>query len=144
LIETSGKPARRYTLGQGVEPPKRLRDDVFVQEAVGRADTLLTSGRAHLFDVVGDMWETLVAGEPLSDVQLARFTTLNSHVMGLCVEAVQLVFKATGGTAVYQKAPLDRCLRDVVTMNQHVIATLRTWEMSGRLLLGLDPLRWLF
>jgi alkylation response protein AidB-like acyl-CoA dehydrogenase len=144
LIETSGKPARRYTLGEGVEPPKRLRDDVFVQEAVGRADTLLTSGRAHLFDVVGDMWETLVADEPLSDVQLARFTTLNSHVMGLCVEAVQLVFKATGGTAVYQKAPLDRCLRDVLTMNQHVIATLRTWEMSGRLLLGLDPLRWLF
>ena len=90
------------------------------------------------------MWETLVAGEPLSSVQLARFTTLNSHVMALCVEVVQLIFKATGGTAVYQKGPLDRCLRDVLTMNQHVIATLRTWEMSGRLLLGLDPLHWLF
>ena len=54
------------------------------------------------------------------------------------------MFKASGGTAVYQKGPLDRCLRDVLTMNQHVIATLRTWEMSGRLLLGLDPLQWLF
>ena len=54
------------------------------------------------------------------------------------------MFKASGGTAVYQKAPLDRCLRDVLTMNQHVVATLRTWEMSGRLLLALDPLRWLF
>jgi len=54
------------------------------------------------------------------------------------------VFKASGGTAVYQKGPLDRCLRDVLTMNQHVVATLRTWEMSGRLLLGLEPLRWLF
>ena len=108
---------------------------------VGR---LLTSARAHLFDVVGHMWESLVAGEPLSEVQLARFTTLNSHVIALCVEVVQLVFKASGGTAVYQKGPLDRCLRDVLTMNQHVVATLRTWEMSGRLLLGLDPLRWLF
>jgi alkylation response protein AidB-like acyl-CoA dehydrogenase len=144
LIEASGKPARRYTLGEGVEAPKRLRDDVFVQEAVGRADTLLISARAHLFDVVGDMWESLVAGEPLSEAQLARFTTLNSHVIALCVEVVQLVFKASGGTAVYQKGPLDRCLRDVLTINQHVVATLRTWEMSGRLLLGLDPLRWLF
>jgi alkylation response protein AidB-like acyl-CoA dehydrogenase len=144
LIEFSGKPARRYTLGDGVEDPKRLRDDVFVQEAAARADALLTSARAHLFDVVGDMWETLVAGEPLSDVQLARFTTLNSHVMALCVDAVQLVFKAAGGSAVYQKGPLDRCLRDVLTMNQHVVGTLRTWEMSGRLLLGLPPLRWLF
>jgi hypothetical protein len=90
------------------------------------------------------MWESLVAGEPLSETQLARFTTLNSHVIALCVEVVQLVFKASGGTAVFQKGPLDRCLRDVLTMNQHVVATLRTWEMSGRLLLGLDPLRWLF
>jgi alkylation response protein AidB-like acyl-CoA dehydrogenase len=144
LIETSGKPARRYTVGEGVEAPKRLCDDVFVQEAAGRADTLLTSARAHLFDVVGDMWESLVAGKPLSDVQLARFTTLNSHVTGVCVDAVQLVFKASGGTAVYQKGPLDRCLRDLLTMNQHVVGTLRTWEMSGRLLLGLQPLRWLF
>jgi alkylation response protein AidB-like acyl-CoA dehydrogenase len=144
LIETSGKPARRYTLGDGVETPKRLRDDVFVQEAVARADTLLTSARAHLFGVVGDMWESLVADEKLSDVQLARFTTLNSHVIALCADAVQLVFKASGGTAVYQKGPLDRCLRDVLTMNQHVVATLRTWEMSGRLLFGLEPLRWLF
>ena len=144
LIETSGKPARRYTLGEGVEPPKRLRDDVFVQEAAGRADTLLTSARAHLFDVVADMWDSLVAGEPLSEVQHARFTTLNNHVIALCVEVVQLVFKASGGTAVYQKGPLDRCLRDVLTMNQHVVATLRTWEMSGRLLFGLDPLRFLF
>jgi hypothetical protein len=90
------------------------------------------------------MWESLVAGAPLLETQLARFTTLNSHVIALCVEVVQLVFKASGGTAVYQKGPLDRCLRDMLTMNQHVVATLRTWEMSGRLLLGLDPLRWLF
>jgi hypothetical protein len=115
-----------------------------VQEAVGGADTLLILARAHLFDVVGDLWESLVADEPLSEAQLARFTTLNSHLIALCVEVVQLVFKASGGTAVYQKGPLDRCLRDVLTMNQHVVATLRTWEMSGRLLLGLDPLRWLF
>ena len=31
-----------------------------------------------------------------------------------------------------------------MTMNQHVVGTLRTYEMAGRLLLGLEPLRWLF
>jgi len=29
-------------------------------------------------------------------------------------------------------------------MNQHVIGSLRTYEIGGRLLLGLEPLRWLF
>ena len=54
------------------------------------------------------------------------------------------VYKAAGGSAVYRKGPLDRCLRDILTMNQHVVATSRTFEMAGRLLLGLEPIRWLF
>ena len=83
-------------------------------------------------------------GRQPSDKQIALFTSAYPHVVGVCVDVVQLVYKAAGGGAVYQKGPLDRCLRDVLTMNQHVIGTLRTYEMAGRLLLGLQPLRWLF
>ena len=145
LIATAaGKPARRYTLGEGVEAAKVLRDDVYVQDAVGRAETLLTSARAHVFDVVGDLWGSLLDGRQPTERQLALFTTLYPHSVGVCAEVVQLVYKAAGGSAVYQKGPLDRCLRDVLTANQHVVATARTYEMAGRLLLGLDPLRFLF
>jgi transposase len=52
-------------------------------------------------------------------------------------EAVELLYKARGGSAVYTSNVLDRCLRDVVTMNQHVINSLRAYAMGGRLLLGL-------
>jgi alkylation response protein AidB-like acyl-CoA dehydrogenase len=144
IESAAGKPARRYTLGDRLEAPKTVRDDVFVQEAVGRAETLLASARAYYFDVMGDLWNTLIGGGQPSDRQVALFTSVYCHVVGVCVEVVQLVYKAAGGTAVYQKGPLDRCLRDVLTMNQHVIGTLRTYEMAGRLLLGLQPLRWLF
>jgi indole-3-acetate monooxygenase len=138
------KPARRYTLGERIEAPKLLRDDVYIQDAVGRAETLLTSARAHALDVVGDLWASLLDGRQPTDRQLALFTTLTPHVFGICAEVVQHIYKAAGGTAVYQKGPLDRCLRDILTMNQHVVATARTYEMAGRLLLGLEPLRWLF
>jgi indole-3-acetate monooxygenase len=145
LIETAtNKTARRYTLGEHPEPAKMMRDDVFIQEVVGRAETMLTAARAHLFEVIGDLWGTLVGGNEPSPVQIARFTTLHTYIVGVCVDVVQLVFKAAGGTAVYQKGPLDRCLRDVLTMNQHIVGTLRTYEMAGRLLLGMEPLRWLF
>ena len=144
VIESAAsKPARRYTIGERIEAPKVLRDDVYVQEAVGRAETLLAAARAYYFDVMGDLWATLLAGQKPSERQLALFTTAYPHVVGVCVDVVQLVYKAAGGTAVYQKGPLDRCLRDVLTMNQHVIGTLRTYEMAGRSLLGLEPLRWL-
>ena len=144
VIESAAaKPARRYTVGERIEGPKKLRDDVYVQEAVGRAETLLSAARAYYFDVMGDLWATLVDGRQPSDKQIALFTTAFPHVVGVCVEVVQLVYKAAGGGAVYQKGPLDRCLRDVLTMNQHVIGTQRTYEMAGRSLLGLEPLRWL-
>jgi alkylation response protein AidB-like acyl-CoA dehydrogenase len=145
VIESAAaKPARRYTIGERIEAAKLLRDDVYVQEAVGRAETLLASARAYYFDVMGDLWVTLLNGRQPSERQLALFTSAYPHIVGVCVEVVQLVYKAAGGAAVYQKGPLDRCLRDVLTMNQHVIGTSRTWEMAGRLLLGLEPLRWHF
>ena len=145
LTETAaGKPARRYTVGERVEASKAFRDHVYVQDAVGRAETLLTSARAHVYDVVGDLWASLVYGRQLTERQLALFTTLYPHAVGVCVEAVQLIYKAAGGAAVYQKGPLDRCLRDILTMTQHVVGTTRTYEMAGRLLLGLEPLRFLF
>jgi hypothetical protein len=114
-----------------------MRDDAFVQEAVGRAETMLSSARAYQFEVIGDLWTTLVNGGGLTPTQVARFTTT------LRVDVAQLVCKAAGGSAVYQKGPFDRCIRDTLTMIQHGIGTLRTYEMAGRLLLGLEPLRWL-
>ncbi len=145
LIETATtRSARRCTLGDRLEPPKLLRDDVFVQESVAHADTMLASARAYYFDAMGELWATLVAGDPPSELQLARFTTAHAHVIGVCVEVVQLAYKTAGGTAAYAKGPFDRCLRDILTINQHVAGTLRTYEMAGRLILGLEPLRWLF
>jgi len=145
LVESAAaKPARRYTLGERIEAPKVLRDDVYVQEAVGRAETLLAAARAYYFDVMGDLWATLLDGRQPPERQLALLFSAYPHVVGVCVEVVQLVYKTAGGGAVYQKGPLDGCLRDVLTMNQHVIGTFRTYEMTGRLLLGLEPLRWLF
>jgi alkylation response protein AidB-like acyl-CoA dehydrogenase len=145
LVETSGrKPARRMMLGGRAEPVKMLREEVFVQEATGRAETMLGAARAYLFDVVDDLWTTLVDGRAPSPKQQARFIAAYGYVVGTCVEAVQTVFKASGGSAVYQNSPLDRCMRDVLTMNQHLMGSLKTYEMAGRLLLGLEPLRWMF
>src|SRR5712692_7488117 len=44
-----------------------LRERVIVQAQVGEAEALLRSGRALLFDIVEEMWETVLAAQPITE-----------------------------------------------------------------------------
>jgi alkylation response protein AidB-like acyl-CoA dehydrogenase len=58
LIETATKKsARRYSTGDHLEPPKLMRDDVFIQEAVGRAEVIFR-GHGRFLGVVGGWQRT--------------------------------------------------------------------------------------
>ena len=137
LIEAGQQPSRLTAIGGQAAPPRALRDEEFVQDAVGRAAAMLGAARAYLFSTIGDLWETLEAGREISLRQRADFQLVHMQVFAMCTEAVELLYKARGGSAVYTGNVLDRCLRDIVTMNQHVINSLRAYTMGGRLLLGL-------
>ena len=137
LIAAGPQPSRLTAIGGHAAPPRALREEEFVQDAVGRAAALLGAARAYLFATVGDLWETLEAGQEVSLRQSAEFQMVHTQVFAMCMEAVELLYKARGGSAVYTTNVLDRYLRDVVTMNQHVINSLRAYAMGGRLLLGL-------
>ena len=61
------------------------------------------------------------------------------HASSACTQAVELLYKASGGASVYAGHALDRRLRDIHTANQHAVVSLKTWEVTGRVLLGLEP-----
>jgi indole-3-acetate monooxygenase len=61
------------------------------------------------------------------------------HASTVCTQAVELLYKANGGSSVYTGNAFDRRLRDLQTVNQHAVVSLRTWEVMGRVLLGLEP-----
>jgi alkylation response protein AidB-like acyl-CoA dehydrogenase len=54
-------------------------------------------------------------------------------------QAVDLMFEAGGATSVYTSSPLERCFRDVHAAMQHIAVSSSSLELSGRVLLGLDP-----
>jgi alkylation response protein AidB-like acyl-CoA dehydrogenase len=116
-----------------------LRNEAWVQTAVARADTLLGGARGYLFDVLGDVWETLVQGDPLSLRQRARFRLALANTSTMCVEAVDLMYQAAGGSSVYATSPLDRMFRDAHTVHQHITNSPKVYEVAGQMLLGLEP-----
>ena len=116
-----------------------LGEEAHIQAAVGQAEALFGSARSYLFEVMGELWETLCAGDPLSPRQRARYRLSMTHLTGSCVRAVALMYKAGGGSSLYATHPLDRHFRDIHTLNQHVIVSQKTYQSAGRMFLGLEP-----
>ncbi len=133
------RPSRLTTINGELTEKRCLRDEVFVQDAVGKASASLTATRLYLYSVIGDVWQCIRNGQEPPPQLFAQFQTVNAHVYQTCTEIVESLFKARGGSAIYQGNPLERCLRDLLTMNQHVMNSLRSYSMGGRVLLGLPP-----
>jgi hypothetical protein len=56
-----------------------------------------------------------------------------------CTPAVELLYKANRDSSVFTGNTFDRRLRDIQSANQHTTVSLKTWEVIGRVLLGLEP-----
>jgi alkylation response protein AidB-like acyl-CoA dehydrogenase len=115
-----------------------LRDETYVQSTVAQAEASVSSARGFVFEAFGDLWNTLAAGDPPSLKQRARSRLAMVHASAACLQAVELLYKANGGSSVYAGNAFDRRLRDMQTANQHTVVSLKTWEVTGRVLLGLE------
>ncbi len=115
-----------------------LRDEVYVQTAIARAEAAVASARSYYLDVLGGIWATVNAGDEPSPEQRAAFRLAIVHSHTASLEAVELIYQAAGGSSVYAQSPLDHYLRDLHTINQHVVVGPRTYQTAGRVLLGLD------
>jgi alkylation response protein AidB-like acyl-CoA dehydrogenase len=116
----------------------RLAGRTTIQARVAQAEALAGSGRAYVREATRDAWDTVCRGEGLSPDQRAIYRLAIAQAMTNAVEAVDLMYSAGGATAIYAASRLDRCLRDVHTAAAHVWVAPDTYELAGRLLLGLD------
>jgi indole-3-acetate monooxygenase len=116
-----------------------LRDETYAQCTVAQAEAMVSSARGFVFEAFGDVWDALLTGALPSHKQRARARLAMVHASTACTQAVELLYKANGGSSVYSGNAFDRRLRDIQTTNQHTTMSLKTWEVTGRVLLGLEP-----
>ncbi len=131
-------PRKQVTMSMLTGKPVMLRDEAYAQTALARAEGLVDSAREYVFARLGDIWQTLLAGQQPTVKQRALYRIAIAQAHAACVEAVEGLFKAYGGGAVYSSSPFDRCLRDLLTINQHTMNSLKIFEVAGRVLLGFD------
>ena len=115
-----------------------LRDRAIVQTKIGEAEAILRSGRALLFDVVEDMWQTVLAARPVSERQRADLRLAMTHAAQSAGAATHMVCAAAGTTSIFTKSPLERYARDAEVVTRHNQLQFVNYEAVGRTILGLE------
>jgi alkylation response protein AidB-like acyl-CoA dehydrogenase len=132
LIELAGEKTPRGRTGRLCENPQ-------VQDAVGRADTILNAGRAGRTAMITELWNTLAAGEETTLEQRARCRMAAVHAADCAREAMDLVYRQGGSTSYRRESRLAECWRDLQVVGQAVTIMPEWYPIGGRVLLGMDP-----
>ncbi|MEO0605423.1 MAG: acyl-CoA dehydrogenase family protein [Myxococcota bacterium] len=117
---------------------RRLAESEHVQIRVATAEGNLAAARALAREAVGQAHERARTGDALTDTDRARLRLAATVSARAAVDAVQTAYDLAGGAAVWSHSPLQRHLRDVRVMSQHVMVGERTLRPVGRILMGLE------
>ncbi|AGC42584.1 hypothetical protein MYSTI_01236 [Myxococcus stipitatus DSM 14675] len=109
-----------------------------VQETVAEADAEVRAARAFLLEVIHATFDASTKG-PVSMRARADLRLAMTHGTRAAARAVDRVYEAAGGPAVFHTHALQRCLRDIHTLTQHAMVARPTLEITGGVLLGFDP-----
>jgi indole-3-acetate monooxygenase len=116
-----------------------LREDRGAQSRLAQAEALVGSARAFLFETVGRLWNSVLAGRGATTAERIAVRLASSHAVASGAQAVDLVYLTGGATSLYASSGLERAFRDVHAITQHIAVHPRVMETAGRVLFGLEP-----
>jgi 3-hydroxy-9,10-secoandrosta-1,3,5(10)-triene-9,17-dione monooxygenase len=119
---------------------RNLADFVTLQIHLAEASAIVDTARAVMLLDCDEATRIVGEGKVPALEQRARYRRDGAYAATLCTRAVDLLFRATGGGAIYARNPLQRAFRDIHAANAHYVLN---WDingaMFGRVLLGLSP-----
>lgn len=115
---------------------RTLAERATVQADLAQADANVRSARAFVAETVAGCWESAEEGQ-IGDEDRRLLRLAANNAVERSAAAVDLCYRAGGGTAVYRTSPLQRIFRDVHVATQHAMTAPRMMEPLGRMLFGL-------
>jgi 3-hydroxy-9,10-secoandrosta-1,3,5(10)-triene-9,17-dione monooxygenase len=119
---------------------RTLADFVTVQGHLAEAAAITDAARAVMLGDCDEATRLVGEGQVPSLERRARYRRDGAYAATMCTKAVDVLFQATGGGAIYARNPLQRAFRDVHAANAHYVLN---WDingaMYGRVALGLSP-----
>jgi indole-3-acetate monooxygenase len=107
------------------------------QAAVGEAEAALRAARALYYEAIEAAWAAAQQAAPVGESPRRGRRRAATPAGRASAEVARSMYDLGGGTAIYEDSPLQRRFRDAHAATAHFQVNPATWELAGRLLLGL-------
>lgn len=116
-----------------------LREQQTVQVHVGIAEATVRSARAYLHEVVAKAWNEAVETRELTFDTRVQLRLASTFAIKKSAEVVELLYRLAGTAAIARGGPIERRLRDMHAITQHIQGREDHFEGPGQYFLGLEP-----
>ncbi|MEX2080022.1 MAG: acyl-CoA dehydrogenase family protein, partial [Dehalococcoidia bacterium] len=116
-----------------------LRERPIYHLHLAEAEALVRSARSWVYESLQHLWDLARANQVASLDDRVDLALAAANASRSCRLAVEEMYLAAGGTANYRSSPLQRCLRDIHAVSQHIVTNPASWQANGAMLAGLTP-----
>lgn len=124
--------ASKRKLGSAVA----IRDEEWLHTEIGRAEIAVGQARAFYYEALDALWQEIIATGTPSRITQARAQAAQVGAWERCTPVVDAMYRAGGSSAIYSRGTLDRRLRDIHAMGQHITLHSDNVRQLGREFLG--------
>lgn len=113
-----------------------------VQVTLAECEADFNATRSAVYGAMNRQWDVLAAGGTLDDLtpeERAALSLSRLHAFRTARSIVMRLYDLMQTSAIYKPSPLDRWLRDTITMCQHVVAQDKILQSAGAHLLDRRP-----
>ena len=108
-----------------------------IQSEIAQLEASWRSARAYLMAEIVSVWdialnESQVPVERRADLRLAC-----THMTRTAADVCRVAYELGGGSALFLENELQRRFRDAYAATQHIVTAPATYELTGRVILGL-------
>lgn len=107
------------------------------QATLAEAEAKLRSARAFFYEAIGEAWAKTLAGDDLETAERAALRLAATHATRTSADVVRMMYDLGGGSSLFLSSPLQRRFRDAHAGTQHMMIAPQTYELTGRVLMGL-------
>jgi alkylation response protein AidB-like acyl-CoA dehydrogenase len=126
-----------------VDPGASIGERPSVLADIASYNAAVAAAGSHLHTSMAAVWKKASHNPPTAEDRAALYSA-GLHAAAVARAGVVSMHAAAGTPALYVDCPLERCLRDLHTMEQHIAAQPLWLEDAGRVLLGHEPTSPLF